>query len=80
VHDTAATPEPAQEAHPEAQFYFAMNGSEPAVVSENPYAPEPESAAAAEQPPAADSPAAKPAADNAGEPSSVKVIFPHDHG
>jgi Tat protein translocase TatB subunit len=80
-HPPAPAPAPAaQEAHPEAQIYFAMNDSEPGVATENPYAPQPLSAAVAEHAEGAAAPVAEPAADTAGEPSSVKVIFPHDHG
>ncbi len=82
-HPPAPEPTPAvQEAHPEAQIYFAMNGSEPGAATENPYGPQPESAAApvAEQPEPATAPAAEPTADTPAEPASVKVIFPHDHG
>jgi hypothetical protein len=81
-HPPAPEPEPAQEAHPEAQIYFAMNGSEPGVATENPYGPQPESTAAAvaEQPAGTATPAAEPMTETPGEPASVKVIFPHDHG
>jgi hypothetical protein len=84
----APTPEPMPEQmHPEAQIYFALNGTEPAVVAHSPY----------ESPPAADDPqaltahaeaqvstagdappAAKP--EPPQQPASVEVIFPHDHG
>jgi sec-independent protein translocase protein TatB len=83
----AAAPEPApaheraQELHPEAQIYFALNGNQPEAVAENPYAapsdaaggavPEPAQAAAH----ATEAPPEKPR-----EPASVQVIFPHDHG
>jgi len=74
--------EPVQEAHPEAQMYFAMNGSQPEVVAEDPYGPHPEAAAAssAEHPEGTAAPAAEPTAEASSEPASVKVIFPHDHG
>jgi sec-independent protein translocase protein TatB len=72
--------------HPEAQIYFAMNGSEPAVVSHDPYSPppaaeEPQDAAdpAVPTPPGAPAPATlKPAEPS--QPASVEVVFPHDHG
>jgi sec-independent protein translocase protein TatB len=83
IVDQPPAPEPApavQEAHPEAQIYFAMNGSEPGAVTENPYGPSPESTAAAEHSADAAAPAAEPAAETPAEPASVKVIFPHDHG
>jgi sec-independent protein translocase protein TatB len=36
------SPEPAgNDTHPEAQIYFAMNGSEPALVTQDPHAPAP---------------------------------------
>jgi sec-independent protein translocase protein TatB len=78
---------PANDVHPEAQIYFAMNGSQPDVVAHDPYTPPP---AADEQPaaldPALPAPpgaapapaAAKPA--ESGQPASVEVVFPHDHG
>lgn len=68
--------------HPEAQMYFAMNGSEPALVNHDPYSPPPP-----EDPQAAADPALPgvppPATVNPAEPSqpaSVEVVFPHDHG
>ena len=84
-HPPAPAPEPAAEAHahPEAQIYFAMNGSEPSVVAENPFGPPPEAAAAsavAEHTADTLPPVAEPAAPSTGEPASVKVLFPHDHG
>jgi Tat protein translocase TatB subunit len=82
MHETAPTHEPHQETHPEAQMYFAMNGSEPGVVAEDPYGPHPEAvdAAAAAHPEGTAPPAAEPAAETPGELASVKVTFPHDHG
>jgi sec-independent protein translocase protein TatB len=74
---------PAHEMHPEAQIYFALNGSQPEAVTENPYAPLPDAAspaAAAHHPEGTAAPAAEPAAETPGEPATVKVIFPHDHG
>jgi sec-independent protein translocase protein TatB len=82
AHDTAPAPGPVQETHPEAQIYFALNGSEPEVVTENPYGPQPDPAATAtaEHPQGTAAAAAEPAAPGPGESASVKVIFPHDHG
>jgi hypothetical protein len=82
VHATVPTHGPLQETHPEAQMYFAMNGSQPEVVAEDPYGPHPEAAdAAPAAPPEGTTPAAtEPAPEQPGEPASVKVIFPHDHG
>jgi Tat protein translocase TatB subunit len=80
--ETAPTHGPQQETHPEAQMYFAMNGSQPEVVAEDPYGPhlEPADPAAAAHPEGAAPAAAEPASESPGEPASVKVIFPHDHG
>jgi sec-independent protein translocase protein TatB len=80
--ETAPTHEPAQEMHPEAQIYFALNGSQPEVVTENPYADHPAagSPSAAEHPEGTAAPAATPAPESLSEPASVKVLFPHDHG
>ncbi len=85
---SAALPEaPPEQTHPEANIYFAMNGSEPAVVAHDPHAPQPvavesqtdalpgETDAGA---PAAPAPAAK--VEEPQQPASVEVIFPHDHG
>jgi Tat protein translocase TatB subunit len=81
VHETAPPHEPQQETHPEAQMYFAMHGSEPGVVAEDPYGPHPETVdAAAAHPEGTAPPAAEPAAEDRSELASVKVIFPHDHG
>ncbi len=79
----------ANEVHPEAQIYFALNGTQPEVVAENPYAatdpyaPQPEGAlepAVSHEHADATAPGehAKPVAP--AEPASVQVIFPHDHG
>ena len=84
--DNTVAPD-AEAVHPEAQIYFAMNGSEPALVTQNPYEPLP----AADEAPAAIDPAAPaapgaapaPAAAKSAEstqPASVEVVFPHDHG
>lgn len=83
-HPPAPEPEPAvheETAHPEAQIYFALNGSQPDVVSGNPYEPHPDPAATspAEHPQGPAAPAV-PESESPGEPASVKVIFPHDHG
>ncbi|HTY95046.1 MAG TPA: twin-arginine translocase TatA/TatE family subunit [Steroidobacteraceae bacterium] len=73
--DMATVAPPGAETHPEAQIYFALNGTEPAVVAQNPHAP-----------PAADAPAPAPAEPGAtgtsapAQPASVEVVFPHDHG
>jgi len=78
----APTHEPAQEMHPEAQIYFALNGSQPEVVAENPYA-DPAAAgstAVAEHPQGTAAPAAEPRPESPREPASVTVLFPHDHG
>jgi sec-independent protein translocase protein TatB len=79
--------DPPNDVHPEAQIYFAMNGSQPDVVAQDPYALQP----AAVDPQAAVDPAlpAPPAAAPApaaakpaepSQPASVEVVFPHDHG
>ncbi len=79
---------PVNDVHPEAQIYFALNGTQPEVVAENPYATSndpytppaegvPEQAAGTEQPDTTASPErARPASD----PATVQVLFPHDHG
>jgi sec-independent protein translocase protein TatB len=79
---TAPTHEPAQEMHPEAQIYFALNGSQPEVVTANPYAEvaAADSTSAAEQPQGTAAPAVEPKPETLSDPASVKVIFPHDHG
>jgi sec-independent protein translocase protein TatB len=74
--------------HPEAQMYFAMNGSEPALVAQDPHAVPADAAdphatmdmfpASEASPGAAPSPAAKTA--EANQPATVEVVFPHDHG
>jgi sec-independent protein translocase protein TatB len=76
------THEPAQEMHPEAQIYFALNGTQPEAVTENPYA-DPAAAGSpsvAEHPEGSAAPAAEPKPESPSEPASVKVLFPHDHG
>jgi sec-independent protein translocase protein TatB len=85
--DSAAAPsEPPNDVHPEAQIYFAMNGSQPDVVAYDPYTPQPavdEPAAADPAVPAPSGPTPAPAASRPAEsaqPASVEVIFPHDHG
>jgi sec-independent protein translocase protein TatB len=85
---SAAVPEPEplpEQVHPEAQIYFAMNGSEPDVVAHNPYEPQPlapeHEAALVESESAADPAAAPlPKREEPQHPASVEVIFPHDHG
>ncbi|MEJ0005083.1 MAG: Sec-independent protein translocase protein TatB [Steroidobacteraceae bacterium] len=87
VVDTAAVEpvEPAgHDTHPEAQIYFALNGTEPAVVAQDPYTPQPlaaDSVATAESSAAIEpgSPAVVPVADPS-HPATVEVLFPHDHG
>jgi sec-independent protein translocase protein TatB len=85
VPESTPLPEPMPEqTHPEAQMYFALNGTEPTVVAHNPYETEP----AAADPPAGTAhgeaeaqglaPVAKP--EEPKSPASVEVIFPHDHG
>jgi Tat protein translocase TatB subunit len=80
--EPAPAHEAAQEMHPEAQIYFALNGSQPEVVAEKPYGPHPDAAStsAAEHPEGIAAPTAEPAAEIPAEPATVKVIFPHDHG
>jgi sec-independent protein translocase protein TatB len=83
AHPAAADAAP-NDVHPEAQIYFAMNGSEPEVVAHDPYAPFPgEAAQAADTALPAPAGAAPPAAAKPAEPAqpaSVEVLFPHDHG
>lgn len=91
------SPEPAgNETHPEAQIYFAMNGSEPALVAQDPHAPPAEAAdphTTLDLFPDAPAPqgegvTAHVAAAASGEaqpaetkqPATVEVVFPHDHG
>jgi sec-independent protein translocase protein TatB len=76
----AATAPAGSDVHPEAQMYFAMNGSEPAVVGQDPYAPQPvvEPPLVGEHPEQGEPAAA--AAEESSQPASVPVIFPHDHG
>ncbi|HEY6457944.1 MAG TPA: twin-arginine translocase TatA/TatE family subunit [Steroidobacteraceae bacterium] len=85
----ADSPElPGSELHPEAQMYFAMNGSEPAVIAQDPYAvpagaddphgtmdmfPESEANRPA-------TPGAAATSTDANQPATVEVVFPHDHG
>jgi sec-independent protein translocase protein TatB len=69
---------PADDLHPEAQIYFAMNGSEPGLAAHDPFTPPVDA-----EPQEAADPAALPAAPKAAEPAqpaSVEVVFPHDHG
>jgi sec-independent protein translocase protein TatB len=88
---------PGNDVHPEAQIYFALNGSVPEVVAQDPYAPQPavdapqamaeNSAATAPseplapgEPDAAHATAAPARVADPGQPATVEVIFPHDHG
>jgi sec-independent protein translocase protein TatB len=76
--------------HPESQIYFAMNGTEPEVVAQDPYALQPAaddpqaltepSAAAVGTEATGAAPAAAPKAADPAQPASVEVVFPHDHG
>ncbi len=77
--------------HPEAQIYFALNGTEPTVVAQDPYAPSvgaDDPRATTEQSPTpggqaegeASHEAAAPKAVQSSQPTSVEVVFPHDHG
>jgi sec-independent protein translocase protein TatB len=83
--DNTVAPD-AEAVHPEAQIYFAMNGSQPEVVAQDPYASPPAAdephAAADPTPPVA--PGATPPAvaksTEPAQPASVEVVFPHDHG
>ena len=81
---SAALPEAAPEqTHPEAQMYFAMNGSQPDVVARDPYeshveAAEPQASVATGEAEAGVAAAAQP--EEPKQPASVEVIFPHDHG
>jgi hypothetical protein len=87
---------PGSDVHPEGQMYFALDGSEPAIVAHDPYAP-PSAAVdvqAAEQPPsgagrepgnhgapeASHGAAAAAKIDDPSQPATVEVLFPHDHG
>lgn len=79
VAASEAVPEPpAEQTHPEAQIYFAMNGGQPDVVAYNPH----------DVPPPSEEPQATPEeavvtearAEEPKQPATVEVIFPHDHG
>jgi Tat protein translocase TatB subunit len=73
-------PEPAgSDIHPEGQIYFALNGSEPEVVAQDPYALQPIADDPQTGPAHAEAPAA-PKSHESGELPSVPVVFPHDHG
>jgi sec-independent protein translocase protein TatB len=91
------SPEPAgNETHPEAQIYFAMNGSEPALVAQDPHTPPagaadphttmdmfPEAPAPQGEGVTAHAEAAASAEAKTAEaphPDTVEVVFPHDHG
>jgi len=74
-------PEPAgSEIHPEGQIYFALNGTEPEVVAQDPYALQPttDDPQAGPEHAAATPPAPK--SQESTELPSVPVVFPHDHG
>jgi len=104
VETTAATPStetpavvaaPGSDVHPESQIYFALDGTEPAVVGQDPYAPHPADAQALAEHPSATG-ASEPAGHGEPEgdpgaaatakvpepaqPATVEVLFPHDHG
>ena len=84
----AVLPETAPEqTHPEAQIYFAMNGSEPDIVAHDPHEPQPQAAepqaiAAPSETEAGATAAPAPAAkiEEPKQLASLEVIFPHDHG
>ena len=93
----AVSPEPAgNDTHPEAQIYFAMNGTEPALVAQDHHAPSAETGdphATMDMFPDAPAPqgegvtahgAAAPSAEaktaETKQPATVEVVFPHDHG
>jgi sec-independent protein translocase protein TatB len=89
-------PEPAgNETHPEAQIYFAMHGSEPALVAQDPHAVPPEAidphttmdmfpeAPAPHEGVTAhggDAASAEAKPAESQQPATVEVVFPHDHG
>jgi sec-independent protein translocase protein TatB len=78
-----AHPPLAEQPHPEAQIYFALNGTEPAVVAQNPHAPEGPAQVPAVTPAAATAghePSALTPPEQPGQPASVEVVFPRDHG
>jgi sec-independent protein translocase protein TatB len=75
AHPPAVSESPGSDVHPEGQMYFALNGSEPAVVAQDPYAPHPpvtDGAHAAAESPAAG--ASEPGAH--GEPAGERAAAP----
>jgi hypothetical protein len=84
AHESAPSspaPEPAgSEIHPEGQIYFALNGTEPEVVAQDPYALQPTADDPQAGPEHAEAPPAAPKAHESNELPSVPVVFPHDHG
>ena len=68
---------PGSDVHPEGQIYFALNGTEPEVVAQNPFAP-PLPAPGAAVPGEGHATAAAPAAGS-DQSATVAVVFPHDH-
>jgi sec-independent protein translocase protein TatB len=71
--------------HPEAHMYFALNGTEPAVVAHSPYETQPavhdpQAVAAHDGAEGAPVPAPGAKSEEPQSPASVEVIFPHDHG
>jgi sec-independent protein translocase protein TatB len=84
AHESAPSsppPEPAgSEIHPEGQIYFALNGSEPEVVAQDPYALQPTADDPQAGPEHAEAPPAAPKSPESDELPSVPVVFPHDHG
>jgi sec-independent protein translocase protein TatB len=85
-----AAPAPAplpEQTHPEAQIYFALNGTEPEVVAHSPFEPpaagdDPQALEAHAQTAGTPVPAAAAGTkvEEPKQPASVEVIFPHDHG
>jgi sec-independent protein translocase protein TatB len=88
VGTPAPTPAPEpmpEQTHPEAQIYFALNGTEPAVVAHSPYetppaADDPQALAAHAETEGAQAPTPGAKSEEPKSPASVEVIFPHDHG
>jgi sec-independent protein translocase protein TatB len=91
------SPEPAgNDTHPEAQIYFAMHGSEPALVAQDPHAPParandpqitmdlfpdgPAPCSEAETRHGGAAATAEAKPAEAQQPATVEVVFPHDHG
>ncbi|HEY4342076.1 MAG TPA: twin-arginine translocase TatA/TatE family subunit [Steroidobacteraceae bacterium] len=103
AENTTAPPEPeaapvepaGSEMHPEAQIYFAMNGSEPAVLAQDPYAlpaeaadphgtmdmfPTSEPNGPAGPRETQGGPGSDAKSAEPDQPATVEVVFPHDHG